>query len=78
MTKLTYFCQEPRSMQELLDEGFQSYSVYNAVRRGELKNVNATDAWDRKKYGLGLFVSTSDRRTKYDASSLISAWSTPL
>jgi len=78
MTKLTYFCQEPRSMQEILDEGFQSHSVYNAVRRGELKNVNATDAWNRKKYGLGLFVSTSDQRAEYDASDLISAWSTPL
>jgi hypothetical protein len=78
MTNLTYFCQEPRSMQELLDEGFQSHTVYNAVRRGDLKNVNATDAWGRKKCGLGSFVSTSHQRAKYDASSLISAWGKPL
>jgi len=78
MTHLIDFCQEPRSMQELMEEGFQSHTVYNAVRRGDLKNVNATDAWGRKKCGLGSFVSTSHQRAKYDASSLISAWGKPL
>jgi hypothetical protein len=78
MTNLTYFCQEPRSMQELLDEGFQSHTVYNAVRRGDLKNINAIDAWGRRTYGLGSFVATVQRRVKYDASSLISAWGASL
>lgn len=58
MTNLQDFCQEPRSMEELQEAGFKPHSVYNAVKRGELKNTKATDDWGRKTRGNGLFLST--------------------
>ena len=58
MTPLQDFCQEPRSMEELEEAEFKPHSVYNAVKRGELKNVKATDDWGRKTHGKGLFLST--------------------
>ena len=58
MTSLQDFCQEPRTMQELEEAGFKTHSVYNAVKKGELKNVKATDDWGRRTHGKGLFLST--------------------
>jgi hypothetical protein len=50
------FCRVPRTMRECLDEGFTTHQVYNAVRKGDLSNVNRKDAWGRTKRGPGLFV----------------------
>jgi len=58
MTPLQEFCQEPRSMEELVEADFKPHSVYNAVKRGELKNIKATDDWGRRTHGKGLFLST--------------------
>ena len=76
MTDLQDFCQEPRSMDELVDAGFDRAKVYAAVKRGDLKNSNAVDAWGRKQRGKGLFVSTSTP-IPYNATLLVQAWSTP-
>jgi hypothetical protein len=75
MTELQDFCQEPRTMQELVDAGFAAHTVYNAVKRNELTNTNATDAWGRKQRRKGLFLSTVTA-TPYNASALVAAWST--
>jgi hypothetical protein len=58
MTPLQDFCQEPRTMQELEDVGFKPHSVYNAVKKGDLKNTKATDDWGRRTHVKGLFLST--------------------
>lgn len=59
MTPLQEFCQEPRSMEELIEADFKPHSVYNAVKRGELKNTTVRDDWGRRIYGKkGLFLST--------------------
>lgn len=58
MTPLQDFCQEPRSMEELVDAGFKPNSVYSAVKKNELKNTKATDDWGRRTHGKGLFLST--------------------
>ena len=76
LTPLQDFCQEPRSMAELEDGGFDRAKVYAAVKRGDLKNANAVDAWGRKQRGKGLFVSTSTP-IAYNATLLVQAWSTP-
>ena len=73
VTDLQEFCQEPRTMHELLEAGFASHSVYNAVKRGDLTNTNAKDAWGRKKRGLGLFLSTVTH-APYNAAALVAAW----
>jgi len=73
MTDLQDFCQEPRTMEELVEAGFKSHAVYNAVKRNELKNTNAMDAWGRKQRGKGLFLSTVTR-TPYNASLLVKVW----
>lgn len=49
MTPLQDFCQEPRSMEELVEAEFKPHTVYNAVKRGELKNVKATDDWGAER-----------------------------
>jgi hypothetical protein len=49
MTPLQDFCQEPRTMEELTEGGFKPHSVYNAVKKGELKNVKATDDWGAER-----------------------------
>lgn len=74
MTDLQEFCQEPRTMHELVEAGFASHTVYNAVKRNELTNMNAKDAWGRKQRGKGLFLSTVTR-TPYNAAALVAAWS---
>jgi hypothetical protein len=76
LTPLQDFCQEPRSMAELEDGGFDRAKVYAAVKRGDLKNANAVDAWGRKQRGKGLFVSTVTP-IPYNATLLVQAWSTP-
>ena len=75
MTDLQDFCQEPRTMQELVDAGFVTHAVYNAVKRNELTNTKATDDWGRKLHGKGLFLSTVTQ-TPYNAAALVAAWST--
>jgi hypothetical protein len=62
-------------MQELVDAGFVTHAVYNAVKRGELTNTKATDDWGRKLHGKGLFLSTVTL-TPYNAAALVAAWST--
>jgi len=75
MTDLQDFCQEPRTMDELVEAGYKQHAVYNAVKRNELKNANAMDAWGRKQRGKGLFVSTVTP-IPYNASLLVQAWNT--
>ena len=58
MTPLQDFCQEPRTMEELVEAEFKPHSVYNAVKKGDLKNVKATDDWGRRTHVKGLFLST--------------------
>jgi hypothetical protein len=41
-------------MDELIEAGFKQHSVYNAVKRNELKNTKATDDWGRRTHGKGL------------------------
>ena len=73
MTDLQDYCQEPRTMEKLVEAGYKPHAVYNAVKRGELKNANAMDAWGRKQRGKGLFVSTVTP-IPYNASLLVQAW----
>ena len=75
MTELQDFCQEPRTMQDLVDAGFATHTVYNAVKRGDLTNTNAKDSWGRKQRGKGLFLSAITT-TPYNAAALVAAWST--
>ena len=75
MTELQDFCQEPRTMEDLENAGFKPHTVYNAVKRNELTNTNATNAWGRKQRRKGLFLSTVTA-TPYNASALVAAWST--
>ena len=75
VTDLPDYCQEPRTMSELVEAGFKSSAVYNAVKRNELKNTNAKDAWGRKQRGKGLFVSTVTP-IPYNATLLVQAWNT--
>ena len=75
MTDLQDYCQEPRTMDELVEAGFKQHAVYNAVKRNELKNTNAVDAWGRKQRGKGLFLSTVTR-IPYNATLLVQAWNT--
>ena len=58
MTDLQDFCQEHRSMEDLVQAGYKPTNVYNAVKRKELTNTKATDDWGRKLHGKGLFLST--------------------
>ena len=77
VTELQDYCQEPRTMEELVEAGFKPHAVYNAVKRNELKNANAMDAWGRKQRGKGLFVSTVTP-IPYNASLLTQAWNNKL
>jgi hypothetical protein len=46
-----------------------------AVRRGQLVNLNAKDAWGRPNHRTaGSFQSTVDLVRKYDAQPLVKAW----
>ena len=77
VTELQDYCQEPRTMEELVEAGFKPHAVYNAVKRNELKNANPMDAWGRKQRGKGLFVSTVTP-IPYNASLLTQAWNNKL
>ena len=77
MTELQDFCQEPRTMEELVNANFTQHQVYNAVRRRELCNTKATDDWGRKLRGKGLYLSTVTP-IPYNAAALVAAWSTHL
>jgi hypothetical protein len=77
MTELQDFCQEPRTMEELIEGGFPRTKIYNAVKRGELVNANSKDAWGRKQRGKGLFVSAVTP-TPYNATLLVAAWNNQL
>lgn len=74
MTELQDYCQEPRTMSDLVEAGFKPNTVYAAVKRNDLRNTNAKDAWGRKQRGKGLFLSTVTR-VPYNAAALVAAWS---
>ena len=38
---------DPKTMQELLADGWTRDQVYGAVKRGDLVNLNRRDAWGR-------------------------------
>ena len=46
---------DPKTMRELLADGWTRDQVYGAVKRGELVNLNRLDAWGRVRRGPGLF-----------------------
>jgi hypothetical protein len=77
MTELQDFCQEPRTMEELINGGFVRTKIYNAVKRKELINTNSQDAWGRKQRGKGLFVSAVTS-VPYNATLLVAAWNNQL
>jgi hypothetical protein len=66
-------CPAPRTMAELLADGYTRDQVYNAVKRGLLVNLAAHDAWGRRTYGPGLFSNPA--APAYNADPLLSAWS---
>jgi hypothetical protein len=75
ITRLQEFCAEPRTIQEITAEGFTPNAVYMAVRRGQLVNHNAKDAWGRPTHRTaGSFQSTVEVAPKYDAQPLVTAW----
>jgi len=65
----------PKTMRELLDDGWTRDQVYGAVKRGELVNLNRLDAWGRIRRGPGLF----DRPVGpgVDFAALANAWRRP-
>ena len=76
LTDLQDFCQEHRTMDELVEAGYKATSVYNAVKRKELTNTKATDDWGRKLHGKGLFLSTVTVEPM-NFTALQSAWHPP-
>ena len=75
ITRLQEFCAEPRTIKEIMAEGFTPNAVYMAVRRGQLVNHNAKDAWGRPTHRTaGSFQSTVEVAPKYDAQPLVTAW----
>ena len=52
---------DPKTMQELLAEGWTRDQVYGAVKRGDLVNLNRLDAWGRIRRGPGVtFTALAD------------------
>jgi hypothetical protein len=76
MTDLQDFCQEHRTMEDLVEAGYKPNSVYSAVKRKELTNTKATDDWGRKLHGKGLFLSTVTVEP-ISFAALKSAWYSP-
>jgi hypothetical protein len=75
ITLLQEFCAEPRTIQEITAEGFTANAVYMAVRRGQLVNLNAKDAWGRPTHRTaGSFQSTVEVQPHYDVKPLLNAW----
>ena len=75
---ITNFCTSPRTMAEIVDEGYTKDMVYNAVKKGALVNLNRKDLWGRIRRGKGLFqiANESERvnKTSFDTSGLAGAW----
>jgi hypothetical protein len=75
ITRLQEFCAEPRNIKEIMAEGFTPNAVYMAVRRGQLVNLNAKDAWGRPNHrAAGSFQSAVQIQLFYDAKPLVNAW----
>ena len=75
ITLLQEFCAEPRTIKEIMAEGFTPNAVYMAVRRGQLVNHNAKDAWGRPTHRTaGSFQSAVEIHPVYDAKPLFNAW----
>ena len=75
ITRLQEFCAEPRTIKEITAEGFNPNAVYMAVRRGQLVNHNAKDAWGRPTHRTaGSFQSAVQVQPVYDAKPLVNAW----
>ena len=75
ITRLQEFCAEPRNIKEIMAEGFTPNAVYMAVRRGQLVNLNAKDAWGRPTHRTaGSFQSAVEIHPVYDAKPLFNAW----
>ena len=75
ITRLQEFCAEPRTIKEIMAEGFTPNAVYMAVRRGQLVNLNAKDAWGRPTHrAAGSFQSTVEVQPHYDVKPLLNAW----
>lgn len=83
--KLTDYCDRPRTMADILAEGYTRDQVYNAVKRGALINQARRDAWGRIHKGPGLYVRPDAAKTDelgqytntaptYNARDLIAAW----
>lgn len=65
----------PKTMRELLDDGWTRDQVYGAVKRGELVNLNRLDAWGRIRRGPGLFDRPAGPGV--DFAALANAWRRP-
>ena len=63
---------EPRTMAQLLADGYTRDQVYNAVKRGQLVNLAARDAWGRRTRGPGLFSNPAAPAS--NAALLLTAW----
>jgi hypothetical protein len=80
------FCETPRTMAEILEEGFTRDQVYNNVKRGRLVNLLSRDAWGRSVHQRrGLFQSSGHWdgvfgvrahgvKPRFDSSALVSVW----
>ncbi len=69
---MTINCPTPHTMAQLLADGYTRDQVYNAVKRGQLVNLAARDAWGRRTRGPGLFSNPA--APVYNAAPLLSAW----
>lgn len=65
----------PKTMQELMADGWTRDQVYGAVKRGELVNLNRRDAWGRIRRGPGLFDRPAGPGV--DFAALTDAWRRP-
>jgi len=63
---------DPKTMQELLADGWTRDQVYGAVKRGDLVNLNRLDAWGRVRRGPGLFSQPAGPAVTFAA--LADAW----
>lgn len=75
---ITNFCTQPRTMAEIVGEGYTKDMVYNAVKKGALVNLNRKDSWGRIRRGKGLFqiANESERvnKTPFVTGCLIGIW----
>ena len=66
---------DPKTMRELMADGWTRDQVYGAVKRGELVNLNRLDAWGRIRRGPGLFGQPAGPGVTFTA--LADAWGRP-